>query len=84
MQQRVWDRLTAELVTALDLDADSPLLAADTRLRDDLGLSSLRTVDLIIRLEDTFDIAVCDDDLAGLVTLGDLAELVEGLLGDRA
>jgi acyl carrier protein len=84
MNERVWDRLTSELAVTLDLAADSPLLKADSRLRDDLGMSSLRTVDLIIRLEDALEIAVSDDDLAGLVTLGDVAGMIERLLGDRA
>lgn len=83
MQKRVWDRLTAELVATLDLESGSPLLAPDSRLRDDLGMSSLRTVDLIIRLEEALDISISDDDLTGLTTLGDVATLIERLIADR-
>ncbi len=83
MQERVWDRLTAELATTLDLDTGAAGLSPENRLREDLGLSSLRTVDLIIRLEDTFEIAVSDDDLADLITLGDVAALIERLVADQ-
>ena len=61
-------------------ESDSPLTAADikeeSQLRGDLGLSSLAAVSLVLSLEDEFGVTVDDDELAGLVTVGDVMRMV--------
>lgn len=46
-------------------------------LREELGLDSLGTVDLMIQLEDEFGISVEPDDLGSIRTVGDLVLLIE-------
>jgi acyl carrier protein len=51
------------------------------RLYDDLGLDSLDGVDLVIRVEDHYDIYIDDEQFFNYVeTIGDLASLVVELL----
>lgn len=50
-------------------------------LRDDLGLDSLSTVDLVIELEDEFHISIETEDLVPVRTVGDLVLLIEGKRG---
>ena len=50
-----------------------------SELRGDLGLTSLDAVDLVLALEDRFEIELDDDDVAELQTLGDVVATVERL-----
>lgn len=61
--------------------SDEELSPADvtplTSLRDDLDLSSMQAVTLVMDLEDEFDITVEDDELESLSTVGDVLSLIE-------
>lgn len=50
-------------------------------LRDDLGLDSMAVIELLYRIEDTFDIQIPDQDLAGLTTVGHVITYVNKRLG---
>ncbi len=52
----------------------------NTSLADDLQFNSLRLIDLTLNLEDQFGIAVSDDDLERINTLGDVIKLVQSHL----
>ena len=75
-REQIWERIQAELAASLGLEPPVPGLTPASRLRGDLGLGSLKTVDLVIKLEDAFGVAIADDELATLVTAADLVELV--------
>jgi acyl carrier protein len=77
MFQEIWVRLQSHLASSLGLEPESTTLDLDSRIRDDLGLSSLKTVELIITLEDQYDISIADDELMTLVTLRDVVELID-------
>jgi acyl carrier protein len=47
-------------------------------LRDDLGLDSMATIELLFRIEETFEIQIPDEDLHKLATVGDVIAYVEG------
>ena len=76
MFDEVWAGLRDRLVTSLGLDPDTSAVTLDSRIREDLGLSSLKTVDLVISLEDEYDIDIADEELAAVATLRDVVELV--------
>lgn len=46
-------------------------------------LDSVRVVDLVVAIEDGFDVTVRNEDLAGLKTVADLADYVEKLQAAR-
>jgi acyl carrier protein len=77
MSDEIWPRVRRELLDALGSKVDPDRLNLESRLREDLRISSLKTVDLIVRFEDMFDIAIPDDDLAGLVTVRDVVRAIE-------
>jgi acyl carrier protein len=60
------------------------LLGAEARLREDLGLSSLDAVSLLMTLEEEFDVEISDEEVVGLRQLGDLERLLEAKLAARA
>ena len=48
-----------------------------------LGLDSMSLIELIAELEDEFSLSLCDAQLEGVRTLGELETLVLGLQGKR-
>ena len=83
MAMDIWPAVRKEMLDWLGSTFDSSELDLDTRLREDLGLSSLKTVDLVVRIEDAFDISVSDDDLSSLQTIGDVVEVIRHKVGEK-
>lgn len=50
---------------------------ADTRIRKDLGVSSANLVDIVLDIEEAFDLSIADDELGKIVTIGDAVSLIE-------
>jgi acyl carrier protein len=76
-------RLTEELVelVAGQLGVERAEVVADARILDDLGADSLDVVELVMALEEAFGIAVPDEAIERLHTLGDVQRYVEGCVG---
>lgn len=66
-------------IIADELNVDAQTITNETNLKDDLNVDSLDVVELIMRLEDAFDIEVSDDDAAKLNTVGDIINFVNVL-----
>lgn len=71
-------------VLAASLERDPSTIKPDQHLRDDLGLDSLRTFELLYDLEKAFDLEIPNDDLPGLQTLADVIAYVEARVPARA
>ena len=54
-------------------------VAADTHIGRDLAVDSLALMNIIMELEDTFDLSIPLDRLASVETAGDLAHLINEL-----
>jgi acyl carrier protein len=61
-----------------------PVITADTELTGQLMLDSLKVMDLIVAVEDEYDISVPINALAEIRTVGELATLVEKCVGASA
>jgi acyl carrier protein len=59
------------------LKRDVTMIKPDDALRDDLGLDSLTTIELLYRIEEEFDVEVPDADLPGLVTVADVTAYLQ-------
>lgn len=55
---------------------DDALVVASATLKDDLGIDSLAAVELALELETSFDVRIEDAELAKLVTVQDVVDLV--------
>jgi acyl carrier protein len=60
---------------------DISRIADDTHLSNDLGLDSLRALELMVALEDKFKIRVPEEELGRFTNVSSLAELVIELEG---
>lgn len=69
-------QVVRRLVEASDRDLEEGAVTLASSLRDDLDLTSLQAVSLVLDLEDDFGIVVEDEELAALGTVGDLVDLI--------
>lgn len=60
-----------------ELGRDESEVKPDADLRNDLGISSLEFLNAVIAFEDEFGISFDENDLDGLVTVGDIVDYVE-------
>jgi acyl carrier protein len=71
----VLEKIVQALADYLKRDADS--IQPSYHLRDDLGLDSMAVIELLYKIEETFNLQIPDQDLAGLTTVGTVANYVE-------
>lgn len=64
-------------ILAEQLDAEEDAITLDTSLVDDLGADSLDVVDLVMTLEDEFDMEIPDEDITDVRTVGDIVKYLE-------
>lgn len=58
-------------------------LTPDTHFINDCGADSLDMVDLVLAVEDEFEIELTDEDAESVNTYGDMVKLVEAKLADN-
>jgi acyl carrier protein len=78
--------VAARIRTALAeyLKRDPASISASQALREDLGLDSMATIELLFRIEEAFDLQIPDEHLQGLVTVADVTAYVEKRLKPSA
>ena len=59
------------------LGVDESKVTLDASFTDDLGADSLDVVDLIMGLEQEFDLEIPDEDAEGIITVGDAVEYIK-------
>ena len=69
------EKIRAIIAEFLNIDADS--ITEDTTFVDDLGADSLDIFQIIMGIEETFDIEIDNDDAEKIVTVGDAVEQIK-------
>ncbi|WP_214881607.1 MULTISPECIES: acyl carrier protein [unclassified Exiguobacterium] len=59
------------------LGKDVSEITADKSFKDDLGADSLEVMEMVMDLEDKFDITIEDEDAEKLSTVGDVVAYIE-------
>jgi len=59
------------------LKRDVKTIRPGDALRNDLGLDSMATIELLYQIEDAFDVQIPDKDLPSLVTVANVTEYIE-------
>lgn len=65
----VLEKVKAILSEQFDVEEDS--ITADTSIADDLGADSLDVVDLLMSIEDEFEIEIPDEEIDNIKTVGE-------------
>ena len=71
----VLEKIKAILSGQFDVEEDS--ITPETNLADDLGADSLDVVDLLMSIEDEFEVEVPDSEVENIKTVGDLVKYIE-------
>ena len=71
----VLEKVKAILAEQFDVDEDK--ITADTDLQEDLGADSLDVVDLLMSIEEEFDVEVPDEEIENIKTVGTLVSYIE-------
>jgi acyl carrier protein len=70
----VLERVTKIIIDRLGVEESKVTLEAS--FKDDLGADSLDVVELVMELEDEFDMEISDDDAEKIVTVGDAVNYI--------
>ena len=77
-ENQIFDKV-AELI-ALQMGIDKSEITMKTRMLEDLKADSANIIMLVMDLENEFDIAVDDDVLMCIKTVGDVVNCIKGLV----
>ena len=66
-----------KVILAEQFDIEEESLQNDTDLQDDLGADSLDVVDLLMSIEDEFEIEIPDEEIEKIRTVGELVNYIE-------
>jgi len=59
------------------------VLSEQTRIMDDVGLDSMKVMELVMQIEDHFDVSIPLNILPDMNTIGEFAKHLEALLRDN-
>ena len=68
-------KIKAILSEQFDVEEDE--ITNETNIADDLGADSLDVVDLIMSIEDEFEVEIPDEDVEGIKTVEDIVKYIE-------
>ncbi|KMJ58607.1 acyl carrier protein [Bacillus sp. LL01] len=71
----VLERVTKIIVDRLGVDESEVNL--DSKFKDDLGADSLDVVELVMELEDEFDMEISDDEAENITTVADAVNYIK-------
>ena len=73
-----FEKLQKIIAEVLNVDPDE--VTMDTTFIDDLGADSLDVFQIIMGIEETFDVEISNEDAEKIVTVGDVAEQIRNAL----
>ena len=72
----IFDKVKEILMDQLDVEEEKVTMEAS--IVDDLGADSLDLVDMVMSLEEEFDVEIPDDQVENIKTVGDIVKYIEG------
>ena len=71
----VFEKLKEIIALQLDIDAES--LTLDTKIIEDLGTDSLDVVEMLMSVEDEFEVEIPEEKIEDLKTIGDVVDYIQ-------
>ena len=71
----VFDKVKELIAEQLDVKADD--ITEASNIQDDLGADSLDVVDVVMALEDEFDVEIPEAQVENIKTVGDIVKFIE-------
>lgn len=76
----VFDKIREIIVEQLDVDEDK--VTTEASITEDLGADSLDVVDLVMSIEESFDLEIPDEEVENIKTVGDIVKYIEAKTED--
>lgn len=73
-----FEKIKAIIAEVLNVDVNE--IKMETTFTDDLGADSLDVFEIIVGLEEEFDIEIANEDAEKIVTVGDVVEQIKNML----
>lgn len=73
----VFERIKAMIKDELNVPEEK--ITMEAKLAEDLGADSIDAVELIMNIEDEFDVQVSDEEAQNIKSVGDIVKFVENL-----
>ena len=80
MEVKMLEKLAQILVEQLGVDESE--VTPESNFIDDLGADSLDVFQIVIAIEEQFDIEISDQDAEGIKTVGDAIKYIESKIGE--
>lgn len=80
MEVTMLEKLAQILVEQLGVDESE--VTPESNFIDDLGADSLDVFQIVIAIEEQFDIEISDQDAEGIKTVGDAIKYIESKIGE--
>ena len=74
-QEEILQKVCSIVSDQLSVEAEE--VKSDSNFQNDLGADSLDTVELVMALEEEFDIEIPDEAAEGIATVGDAVKFIE-------
>ena len=71
----VFDKIKDIIVGQLDVEEDAVTMEAS--ITEDLGADSPDVVDLVMSIEESFDVEIPDEEVENIKTVGDIVKYIE-------
>ena len=71
----VFDKIKDIIVEQLAVEEDAVTMEAS--ITEDLGADSLDVVDLVMSIEESFDVEIPDEEVENIKTVGDIVKYIE-------
>ena len=79
MSQEILEKVCS--IVSEQLSVETGEVKSDSNFQNDLGADSLDTVELVMALEEAFDIEIPDEAAEGIATVGDAVKFIEDKQG---
>lgn len=80
-RQEIFDDVIEAISNQVYVDCDE--LSEKTTLDEDLAMDSLDDIEVLMKLEDKYNIDVSDDDASKCVTIGDMIDLIDRMVNGQ-
>ena len=74
-QEEIFEKVRG--IVAEQLSVDAAEVKPDSHFQNDLGADSLDTVELVMALEEAFNIEIPDEAAEGITTVGDAVKYIQ-------
>jgi acyl carrier protein len=82
MSASIFEDVKSIIVDQLEVDADQ--VTPEANFQDDLGADSLDTVELVMALEEKFDIEIPDEEAENILTVQTAVDYIESQIAAKA